>query len=97
MQKLKSVTFVAGWLLFIFAAAMICVSIKNRSAMLSADNYEDKGIYTFIPYQMLPVQVENTGANGRNRRMNPVRTVYMVYYKDNKGSGYQWKKTGAYP
>ncbi len=92
MQKLKSVTFVAGWLLFIFAAAMICVSIKDRSAMLSADSYEDKGIYTFIPYQMLPVQVENTGANGRNRRMNPVRTVYMVYYKDNKGSGYQWKK-----
>ncbi|RKJ42976.1 hypothetical protein D7X98_17805 [bacterium 1XD8-76] len=41
---------------------------------------------------MLPVQVQNTGANGRGRRMNPTKTAYMVYYQDISGSGYQWSE-----
>ena len=92
MRKLKSVIFAVGLMLFTLSAAMLCLSVKNISAMPSPDSYEDKGIYTFVPYQVLPVQVENTGAIGRNRRMNPTKTVYMVYYKDNSGSGYQWTK-----
>ena len=92
MRKLKSVIFAVGLMLFILSAAMLCLSVKNISAMPSPDSYEDKGIYTFVPYQVLPVQVENTGAIGRNRRMNPTKTVYMVYYKDNSSSGYQWTK-----
>ena len=45
---------------------------------------------TFQPYDVLPVQVQNTGANSRDRRMNPTKTVYMVYYRATDGSGYKW-------
>lgn len=68
------------------------LSIKYLSAVLPADRYEDKGIYTFLPCQVLPVQVQNTGAGGHDRRMNPVKTVYMVYYRDTSGSGCQWSE-----
>ena len=92
MQKLKSIVFVAGVMLLILAAAMGYLSIKYLSAILPADSYEDKGVYIFSPYQVLPVQVPNTGASGRDRRMNPTKTVYMVYYQDTSGSGYQWRQ-----
>ena len=92
MQKLKSIVFVAGVLLLILAAAMGYLSIKYLSAILPADSYEDKGVYIFSPYQVLPVQVQNTGASGRDRRMNPTKTAYMVYYRDTSGSGYQWSE-----
>ena len=92
MQKLKSIIFVAGLMLLILAAVVGYLSIKYLSAILPADSYEDKGLYTFLPYQVLPVQVENTGASGRARRMNPTKTVYMVYYRDTSGGGYQWSE-----
>ena len=92
MQKLKSIVFVAGVMLLILAAAVGCLSIKYLSAILPADSYEDKGVYIFLPYQALPVQVQNTGASGRDRRMNPTKTAYMVYYRDTDGSGYQWSQ-----
>ena len=92
MQKLKSIVFVAGVMLLILAAAMGYLSIKYLSAIFPADSYEDKGVYTFSPYQVLPVQVQNTGASGRDRRMNPTKTAYMVYYRDTSGSGYQWSE-----
>ena len=90
MAKLKSIVFVAGLMLLLLAAAMGYLSIKYLSAIAPADSYEDKGVYTFSPYQVLPVQVQNTGASGRDRRMNPTKTVYMVYYRATDGSGYQW-------
>ena len=90
MAKLKSIVFVAGVMLLILAAAVGYRSIKYLAAILPADSYEDKGVYTFSPYQVLPVQVQNTGASGRDRRMNPTKTVYMVYYRATDGSGYQW-------
>ena len=80
----------AGVMLLILAAAVGYLSIKYLTAILPADSYEDKGVYTFSPYQVLPVQVQNTGASGRDRRMNPTKTAYMVYYQDTSGSGYQW-------
>ena len=86
MQKLKSIIFVAGLMLLILAAVVGYLSIKYLSAILPVDSYEDKGLYTFLPYQVLPVQVENTGASGRARRMNPTKTVYMVYYRDTSGA-----------
>ena len=92
MEKLKSIIFVAGIMLLVLAAAVGYLSIKYLTAILPADSYEDKGVYTFSPYQVLPVQVQNTGASGRNRRMNPTKTVYKVYYKDAGGSGYQWSE-----
>ena len=92
MQKLKSIVFIAGVLLLILAAVIGYLSIKNLSDVRSVDSYEDKGVYTFSPYEVLPVQVKNTGANGRDRRMNPTKTVYMVYYRATDGSGYQWSE-----
>ena len=92
MAKLKSIIFVVGVMLLILAAAVGYLSVKYLSAILPADSYEDKGIYTFSPYQVLPVQVQNTGASGRDRRMNPTKTAYMVYYQDASGSGYQWSQ-----
>ena len=92
MPKLKSIVFVAGLMLLLLAAAMGYLSIKYLSAIAPADSYEDKGVYTFSPYQVLPVQVQNTGASGRDRRMNPTKTAYMVYYRDTSGSGYQWSQ-----
>lgn len=92
MPKLKSIVFVAGIMLLILAAVMGYLSIKYLSTILPADSYEDKGVYTFSPYQVLPVQVQNTGASGRDRYMNPTKTAYMVYYRDTSGSGYQWSE-----
>ena len=92
MQKLKSIVFVAGVMLLILDAEMGYLSIKYLSAILPANSYEDKGVYTFSPYQVLPVQMQNTGASGRDRRMNPTQTAYMVYYRDTSGSGYQWSE-----
>ncbi len=89
MEKLKSIIFVAGVMLLILSATMGYISIKSLTAIPPAGSYEDKGVYTFSPYKVLPVQVQNTGS-GRNSRMNPTKTVYMVYYQDVSGSGYQW-------
>ena len=90
MEKLKSIVFVAGAMLLILAAAVGYLSIKYLAVILPADSYEDNGVYTFSPYQVLPVQVQNTGASSRDRRMNPTKTVYMVYYRATDGSGYKW-------
>ena len=92
METLKSIIFVAGIMLLVLAAAVGYLSIKYLTAILPADSYEDKGVYTFSPYQVLPVQVQNTGASGRYRRMKPTKTAYMVYYQDTGGSGYQWSQ-----
>ena len=92
MKNLKKIVFVGGVLLLILTAMIGYLSIKNLSGIRSADCYEDKGVYTFSPYQVLPVQVKNTGASGRYRRMNPTKTVYMVYYRTTDGSGYQWSE-----
>lgn len=91
MEKLKSIIFVAGIMLLVLAAAVGYLSIKYLTAILPADSYEDKGVYTFSPYQVLPVQVQNTGASGRYRRMKPTKTAYMVYYQDTGGSGGCWR------
>lgn len=92
MQNLKTIVFIAGVLLLILAAVIGYLSIKNLSGIRTTDRYEDKGVYAFSPYQVLPVQVRNTGASGRDRRMNPTKTVYMVYYRATDGSGYQWSE-----
>lgn len=90
MQNLKSIVSVAGMLLLILSATMGYFSFKYLAAVRPADSYEDKGIYSFSPYQVLPLQVRNTSGSSRDRRMNPTRTVYMVYYRATDGSGYEW-------
>ena len=89
MRRLKTVISITGLLLLILSAASIYVALQSLSELRPAKDYEDQGILTFKPYAVYPVQVENTGS-GRSRRMNPTRTVYMVYYRATDGSGYQW-------
>ena len=90
MEKVKSIGFVAGLMLLILAAVMTYLSVKGLFAIPTASSYEDGGTHTFEPYQVLPIQVQNTSAYSRDRRMNPTKTVYMVYYQATDGSGYQW-------
>jgi len=90
MEKVKSVGFVASLMLLILAAVLIYLSAKGLFTIPSADSYQDNGAHTFEPCQVLPVQVRNTSAYSRDRRMNPTKTVYMVYYRATDGSGYEW-------
>lgn len=92
MERAKSISFVFGLMFLVLAVVIGCLSAKELLATPSADSYEDKGVYTFSPYQVLPIQVKNTGASGRVRRMNPTKTVYIVYYRATDGSGYQWSE-----
>ena len=90
MKRLKTIIPVAGVLLLILSAASLYVAIQALSDIRPAEDYEDIGVLTFQPYDVLPVQVQNTGASSRDRRMNPTKTVYMVYYRATDGSGYKW-------
>ena len=90
MRKLKTIIPVAGILLLILSAASLYVAMQVLSDVRPAEDYEDIGVLTFQPYDVLPVQVQNTGASSRDRRMNPTKTVYMVYYRATDGSGYKW-------
>ncbi|WP_276951916.1 hypothetical protein [Acetatifactor muris] len=91
MEKLRAILFMAGLMLFLLAAVTGFLSVQDYLDILPAESYEDKGVYTFRPYQVLPVQVENTGT-GREKRMNPTKTVYMVYYRDTEAKGYRWEE-----
>ena len=91
MKRLKSFITLAGIMLLILSAASFYAAFKSLSELRPAESYEDKGVRTFQPYDVLPVQVKNTSASSRARRMNPTKTVYMVYYRATDGSGYRWR------
>ena len=97
MQKLKFIPFYAGVMLFVLSAVMIYLSIQGLSDIRPASDYEDQGVYTFLPYEVQPVQVKNTSASSRDRRMNPTKTVYMVLYRDTSGAGYRWRERTPAP
>jgi len=46
-------------------------------------------LYLLI-YQASPAQIQNTSAYSRDRRINPTKIVYMVYYRITDGGGYEW-------
>ena len=48
------------------------------------------GVHTFVPEEVYPVQRENH-ATGRQKRNHPTTTVYIVRYRAEDGSGYQYK------
>ena len=52
--------------------------------------YEDMGVHIFVPEEVYPVQRENH-ATGRQKRNYPTTTVYIVRYRAEDGSGYQYK------
>ena len=87
MRRLKTIIPVAGILLLILSAASLYVAVQALLEIRPAEDYEDIGVLTFQPYDVLPVQVQNTGASSRDRRMNPTKTVYMIYYRATDGSG----------
>ena len=92
--KAKKVIFVVGLLLLILAASSLYVGARGFASIRPAADYEDSGIHTFAPYDILPVQVKNN-ATGRAQRNNPTRTVYMVYYQTTDGTGYRWQVEGG--
>ncbi|MCI9104551.1 MAG: hypothetical protein HFG57_01095 [Lachnospiraceae bacterium] len=90
MGKYKSIMMFIGVMLFILAITLIYLSVRAMGTLPATSSYYDAGIHTFEPYQVLPAQVRNTSAYSRDRRMNPTKTVYMVYYRATDGSGYEW-------
>ena len=80
MGKYKSIMMFIGVMLFILAITLIYLSVRAMGTLPATSSYYDAGIHTFEPYQVLPAQVRNTSAYSRDRRMNPTKTVYMVYY-----------------
>lgn len=94
IEKLKDLCRVAGFLLLILAAAALYVCLRELPGLHSAEDYEDRGVYTFAPYRVLPHQQANN-SSGRTQRMNPTKTVYMVYYREVNGAGYRWTQQVA--
>lgn len=93
-RKAKKAIFVGGLLLLILAVSSFYVGVRSAASIRPASDYEDSGVYTFTPYDILPVQVKNNAA-GRTQRNNPTRTVYMVYYQTTDGTGYRWQVEGG--
>lgn len=87
----KSALKIVGLGIFIAAVIFLYSGLKELSEVRPSSDYEDKGIYTFSPYQVFPVQLNNN-ATGRSKRLNPKKTVYMVYYKTTDKTRYQWKR-----
>lgn len=67
-------------------------AMQGLSELRPAEDYEGRGVRAFEPYEVYPIQVENTEASGRDRRMHPTKTVYMVNYWATDGSGYEWSE-----
>lgn len=82
-------------MLFVLSLVCLYLGISEFFAIRPASDYEDKGVHTFIPYKALPTQVKNT-ATGRQRRLNPTKTVYFVYYKTIDETSYEWKDKVSY-
>ena len=51
MRRLKTVISVTGILLLILSAASIYVALQSLSELRPAEDYEDRGVLTFKPYQ----------------------------------------------
>ena len=90
MAKLKSITFFVGIMLMIGAALCLYFSLRNLSSIRPASAYEDMGVHTFVPEEVYPVERENN-ATGQQKRNHPTTTVYIVRYRAEDGSGYQYK------
>lgn len=97
MPKLKSIVFVVGLMLLLLSVVMGYFSIDGLSTITPAEDYLDRGIITFSPYEVTSQQVKNTSASSRERRMYPTKTVYMVCYRATDGSGYKWTERAITP
>ena len=88
-EKVREIASVGGILLLILAAVCLYTAGKELHQIRPADAYEDEGVRTFLPRRVFPMTVENTGT-GRDKRLHPTKTVYVVEHLANDGSGYKW-------
>ncbi len=72
------------------AVVVAVIAVREYIAVRPADAYTDKGVYTFKPYEVLPVQVKGMTRTSGGRRRPTTRTVYKLYYKATDGSGYRY-------
>ena len=88
-EKIRDMLGASSMILLMVAAIILGLGIKNMLTVRPASAYEDKGVHTFTPIEIYPVQKKNTSSYGRSRRMNPTTTVYKVRYEATDGSGYR--------
>lgn len=94
MTKIKSIAFAISIMLLVAAPISLYFSMRNLTQIRTASDYDDLGIYTFVPDEVYPIQVENH-ATGRAGRNHPTKTVYVVSYRAEDGSGYQYRQEFA--
>ena len=87
--KFRDMLGASSMILMMVAVIILGLGIKNILTVLPASAYEDKGVHTFTPIEIYPVQKKNTSSYGRSRRMHPTTTVYKVRYEATDGSGYR--------
>lgn len=90
IEKFTSIVRMIGIMGLILSIAFLVLGVKGIATIRPASDYEYMGIHTFSPYKVLPHTVENH-TTGRDKRNNPTKTVYVVYYQTSDGTGYQWK------
>lgn len=90
MKKKLKVIRVIGIIGLVLSMVLLYLGVKGIANVRPASDYEDMGVHSFVPYRVLPITVENT-STGRDKRLNPIKTVYVVYYKTLDGTGYQWE------
>ena len=90
IETFTGIVRVIGIMGLILSIACLTLGVKGIATIRPASDYEDMGVHTFSPYKVLPYTVENR-ATGRDKRNNPTKTVYVVYYQTSDGTGYQWK------
>lgn len=95
MERFRRLAFTAGILLLVLSMAVFYISVRDFQKIRPASDYSDKGIHTFEPYQTYPTRIKNT-AIGRQGRLHPTKTVYLIYYEATDGSGYQWEDRAEY-
>lgn len=88
-EKIRDMLGASSMILLMVAAIILGLGIKNMLTVRPASAYEDKGVHTFTPVEIYPVQKKNTSSYGRSRRMHPTTTVYRVRYEATDGSGYR--------
>lgn len=88
-MNISSICFAIGVMLLAAAAGSLYISILDILAIRPVYDYVDDGVYTFVPAEFYPIQVNNN-ATGRQKRNHPTKTVYVVSYHA-KGSYYKYK------
>ncbi len=79
MEAVKRIFRFLPLILLIGSIGMLVNTTSDMQKIRSADEYQDRGVYTFYPKRVAPLQKE-TNYTGRMKRMNPTTTVYAVDY-----------------